>query len=38
MSLQPFWTLPILAIADLHMRQIMDLMFAIFIVTIICFN
>ena len=37
-TLQPFWTLPILAMAGLHMRQIMGFMFTIFIVTAICYG
>lgn len=37
-TLQPFWTLPILAITGLHMRQIMGFMFVIFIVTAICYG
>ena len=31
--IQPFWTIPLLAIAGLHMRQIMGYTFVIFIVT-----
>ncbi len=31
--IQPFWTIPLLAIAGLHMRQIMGYTFIIFIVT-----
>ena len=31
--IQPFWTIPLLAIAGLHMRQIMGYTFVIFIIT-----
>ena len=31
--IQPFWTIPLLAIAGLHMRQIMGYTFVIFLVT-----
>jgi short-chain fatty acids transporter len=31
--IQPFWTIPILAIAGLHMRQILGYTFVIFIMT-----
>ena len=36
--IQPFWTIPLLAIAGLHMRQIMGYTFVIFIVTGIIFG
>jgi short-chain fatty acids transporter len=35
---QPFWTIPLLAIAGLHMRQIMGYTFVIFIVTMLLFG
>ena len=31
--IQPFWTIPILAIAGLHMRQILGYTFVIFLLT-----
>ena len=31
--IQPFWTIPLLAIAGLHMRQIMGYTFVIFLIT-----
>ena len=31
--IQPFWTIPLLAIAGLHMRQIMGYTFVVFLVT-----
>ena len=31
--IQPFWTIPLLAIAGLHMRQIMGYTFVVFVVT-----
>jgi short-chain fatty acids transporter len=34
---QPFWTIPLLAIAGLHMRQIMGYTFVIFFVTFFLF-
>ena len=36
--IQPFWTIPLLAIAGLHMRQIMGYTFVIFIITGIIFG
>lgn len=36
--IQPFWTIPLLAIAELHMRQIMGYTFVIFLVTAITFG
>ena len=36
--IQPFWTIPLLAIAGLHMRQIMGYTFVIFLVTAITFG
>jgi short-chain fatty acids transporter len=35
---QPFWTIPLLAIAGLHMRQIMGYTFVILIVTFFLFG
>lgn len=35
---QPFWTIPLLAIAGLHMRQIMGYTFVIFIATFFLFG
>lgn len=35
---QPFWTIPLLAIAGLHMRQIMGYTFVIFIATFVLFG
>lgn len=35
--IQPFWTIPLLAIAGLHMRQIMGYAFIIFIATMLVF-
>jgi short-chain fatty acids transporter len=35
---QPFWTIPLLAIAGLHMRQIMGYTFVVFIVTFFLFG
>ena len=31
--IQPFWTIPVLAIAGLHMRQILGYTFVIFLMT-----
>lgn len=36
--IQPFWTIPLLAIAGLHMRQIMGYTFVIFIITGVIFG
>ena len=36
--IQPFWTIPLLAIAGLHMRQIMGYTFVIFLVTMFLFG
>ncbi len=36
--IQPFWTIPLLAIAGLHMRQIMGYTFVIFIITGILYS
>ena len=36
--IQPFWTIPLLAIAGLHMRQIMGYTFVIFIITGIIYS
>lgn len=36
--IQPFWTIPLLAIAGLHMRQIMGYTFIIFLITGIIFG
>ena len=36
--IQPFWTIPLLAIAGLHMRQIMGYTFVIFLVTLFLFG
>ncbi|MFC7049048.1 short-chain fatty acid transporter [Emcibacter nanhaiensis] len=36
--IQPFWTIPLLAIAGLHMRQIMGYTFVIFLVTFLTFG
>jgi short-chain fatty acids transporter len=36
--IQPFWTIPLLAIAGLHMRQIMGYTFVIFIATFFLFG
>ena len=35
---QPFWTIPLLAIAGLHMRQIMGYTFVIFLLTLFLFG
>ncbi|HIC70259.1 MAG TPA: hypothetical protein EYO90_12140, partial [Candidatus Latescibacteria bacterium] len=35
---QPFWTIPLLAIACLHMRQIMGYTFVVLIVTFFIFG
>jgi len=37
-AIQPFWTIPLLAIAGLHMRQIMGYTFVIFLVTFFLFG
>ena len=37
-TIQPFWTIPLLAIAGLHMRQIMGYTFVIFLVTFFLFG
>ena len=36
--IQPFWTIPLLAIAGLHMRQIMGYTFVIFLLTLFLFG
>ena len=36
--IQPFWTIPLLAIAGLHMRQIMGYTFVIFLITLFLFG
>ncbi|WP_138379389.1 short-chain fatty acid transporter [Luteithermobacter gelatinilyticus] len=36
--IQPFWTIPLLAIAGLHMRQIMGYTFVILLVTFVTFS
>ncbi len=36
--IQPFWTIPLLAIAGLHMRQIMGYTFVIFLITGVLFG
>jgi len=36
--IQPFWTIPLLAIAGLHMRQILGYTFVIFLVTAVTFG
>jgi short-chain fatty acids transporter len=36
--IQPFWTIPLLAIAGLHMRQIMGYTFVVLIVTFFIFG
>lgn len=37
-AIQPFWTIPVLAIAGLHMRQIMGYTFIIFLLTFLIFG
>ena len=37
-AIQPFWTIPVLAIAGLHMRQIMGYTFVIFLLTCLLFG
>ena len=36
--IQPFWTIPVLAIAGLHLRQIMGYTFMIFLLTFMLFG
>jgi short-chain fatty acids transporter len=36
--IQPFWTIPVLAIAGLHLRQIMGYTFMIFLLTFFLFG
>jgi short-chain fatty acids transporter len=36
--IQPFWTIPLLAVAGLHMRRVLGYTFVVFLVTFVVFS